>query len=254
MVADFNHIFGAGDPGFVIAQNRADPHALRQLHVLQRHPDRRRLLLDHELLHFQLPAGEVLEHHGTGRANAAGQLHRREVLEAEQPVDAEVPLVIERAEIVKHAAVHPRHGAAGAHRFGHAGRDEVDFIDAGHRQADVDRGDAGLKQHARLAGRTDQRLDIDLGVDPTDVFGIAVDHRHAVPLPAQQVGDPGSDRAGAQNEDSHDAPPTSPGDCLLFSESSGICRSLSTRPCTIVCSTIRGTSSTWTPPYHTAWG
>ena len=135
-----------------------------------------------------------------GIANAAGQLHRRKMLQADQPIDAEMPLVIEGAEIAEHRSVNPSDRTPRAHPLRHTGGDQIHFVLTRQRQAEIGAQDIRLKQDAGLGARSGDGADVGFFVDTAGLLGILVDHSDAVAMAAKQVRHPGADRAGAEND------------------------------------------------------
>ena len=202
-VAGIELVVGTGDLEPLIAPDGADPHRPRQAHLLERNAQRGSAVLDLQFLNLEVAAGEVLHRNRTGVANAAGQFHGREVLQADQLVDVEVPRVVESAQIAKHRRVDPGHRAGGPHGLGQAGSHHVHFVVAGHGQAEIGGHHAGLEQHAGFAGRTGQGLEVEFFLDPLQVLGVTVHHGHIVAVAAEQLGNRTADRAGSQDNDIH---------------------------------------------------
>ena len=102
------------------------------------------------------------------------------MLQAQQAVDLEVPLVIERAQIAEHRGVDSGNGPPGAHRLGNARGDHVALVAPGQRQAEIGVHHPGLEEHARLRRRSADRADVKLVVHAPRNAGIVVNDRNAV--------------------------------------------------------------------------
>ena len=86
----------------------------------------------------------MLQRDGIRVADRASELKGGKLLEAQQAVDVEVPLIVECAEVLKGGSVNPGDAASRAQRLGHAGGNDVDLVVAGHRQTHIGRANVGL--------------------------------------------------------------------------------------------------------------
>ena len=77
------------------------------------------------------------------------KLHGRKMLHAQQAVDIEMPLVVERAQIAEDGRVNSGNRSTRAHRLGHAGGDHVDFVAAGDGQTEIGIENAGLEKRTQ---------------------------------------------------------------------------------------------------------
>ena len=86
---------------------------------------------------------------------------------------------------------------------GYIGADDVHFVRAGHRQAEIGADHIGLKQHARFGGVAGDGPYVEFFVELPHLGGVAVDDGDAVAMMAEQFRDRGADSAGTQDDDFH---------------------------------------------------
>ena len=161
------------------------------------------LLPNNKLLNFKATTSKLLDHHAAGITNRSSQLHRRQVLQGEHAVNSKMPLIVERAKIAEHGGINASNRATNAHRFGHAGRHDVDLVFARDRQADIGRANPGLKQNTGLRRRSNDRADVKAFVNHSNHFWVNINDRHAMFQLAQAIRDGGSNGSRAKDDNVH---------------------------------------------------
>ena len=128
-------------------------------------------------------------------ANRTCECNSRQLFKAQQAIDVEMALVIERAQITERGGMNTGNAPSCPQSFCHAGRDNVDFVVARDCQANVRAGDIALELNSALRSTPDDCANVQLGVDTSDFVWVDVDHGDIMALLAKHFGDPPADSA-----------------------------------------------------------
>eukprot|EP00913_Durusdinium_trenchii_P013354 g12535.t1 len=161
VVAGLQPGVGTGNDGFATGSDQADSRSGGHLQVSQRDADHSGVFFDGDLENFDSPSCEVVDGEQPLPADAFGNFEGGEMFEAQQPIDAEMGPVIERAAVAVGGIVDAGDAAARTHRFGEAAADEIRFVGAGDAETQLSRLYTGLKQCDRVAGRPANRLNVE---------------------------------------------------------------------------------------------
>jgi hypothetical protein len=105
--------------------------------------------------------------------------------------------IVERVDVPIKRGVNASRSAARPHRFRDAPRQDVRFVVAGQRKANVRRRRARLKEQTRLRRDAAKNAGVEFVVEPSGAFRVALDNRYLVSLFAKKSCDGTSDVAAA---------------------------------------------------------